>query len=64
MCNLARVYASLGRHNDAETSYNRVLPVEEKILGEEHPLTLATMHNLAHVYKSQGRHNDAETLYK
>lgn len=34
----------------------------KKVLGEEHPNTLHTMHNLAVTYDSQGRYKEAEAL--
>ena len=36
----------------------------EKILGKEHPLTLASMNNLAEVLSSQGNYEEAERIHR
>jgi hypothetical protein len=44
--------------------YRRVLAVSEKVLGPEHPDTLASLNNLANLYQAQGRYGEAEPLYR
>ncbi|KZP03768.1 TPR-like protein [Athelia psychrophila] len=52
-----------GRYNEAETLYERALGVQERLLGADHPETLATVHSLAILYEQQGRYDEAEVLY-
>jgi hypothetical protein len=42
--------------------HQQALQLMEKVLGQEHPLTLASMNNLALVLRSQGKHEEAETI--
>ena len=42
--------------------YKRALEAYERVLGKEHPDTLASVNNL--LYESQGRYGEAEPLYK
>ena len=39
-----------------------VLEKRRRILGDEHPDTLTTMHNLATTYRAQGRNVEAATI--
>ncbi|KAF8177182.1 hypothetical protein K438DRAFT_1417741, partial [Mycena galopus ATCC 62051] len=50
--NLARTYHRLGRFEDAEQLELVALGKWRKILGNEHPATLAAMNNLARTYWS------------
>ena len=56
--------ASIGRYSVAVETYRRVLKLREKILGEEHPETLASMNNLAQALSSQGKYAEAETMHR
>jgi len=38
-----------GRHSDAEPLYGRVMEARQRLLGAEHPDTLAVIHSLAHL---------------
>ena len=40
------------------------MEITKRVLGEEHPSTLTTMHNLAYTWKSQSRNNEAISLMK
>jgi len=62
MNNLASVYASQGRNEEAEKLHVKTLEILRRVLGEEHPDTLGSMNNLASVYASQGRNEEAEKL--
>jgi hypothetical protein len=42
--------------------YERALATSERVLGAEHPDTLASMNNLAELYARQGRYAEAERL--
>lgn len=40
----------------------QVIETRKRVLGEEHPSTLASMANLASTYRNQGRWKEAEEL--
>jgi hypothetical protein len=61
--NLALLYKSQGRYNDAKPLYVQSLDITERQLGNDHPDVANSLNNLAGLYKSQGRYNDAEPLY-
>jgi hypothetical protein len=50
------------RFNEAEAPFMEVVETWKKVLGAEHPDTLASMNNLASTYGSQGRWKEAEEL--
>ena len=51
-----------GRYNEAEALFIESMERRKKVLGPEHPDTLASMGNLALTYRNQGRWNNAEEL--
>ena len=53
-----------GRYKEAEDLYEKVLVIQKKSLGEEHPHTLNTRYSLAIVLRNQGRYKEAEDLYE
>ncbi|MTJ37502.1 tetratricopeptide repeat protein [Dolichospermum sp. UHCC 0406] len=61
--NLAGLYESQGRYNDAEPLYLQSLDIRKHQLGDDHPFVASSLNNLAGLYESQGRYNDAEPLY-
>ncbi|QJB45125.1 tetratricopeptide repeat protein [Dolichospermum flos-aquae] len=61
--NLALLYYSQGRYNDAEPLYLQSLDIRKRQLGDDHPDVASSLNNLALLYYSQGRYNDAEPLY-
>ncbi|PPJ64013.1 tetratricopeptide repeat protein, partial [Cuspidothrix issatschenkoi] len=61
--NLAGLYDSQGRYNDAEPLYLQSLDIRKRQLGDDHPDVATSLNNLAGLYDSQGRYNDAEPLY-
>jgi tetratricopeptide (TPR) repeat protein len=63
MDNLALLYYSQSRYEEAEPLHLKCLDVSRVKLGEDHPKTLSSMNNLAMLYKSQGRYEEAESLY-
>ena len=60
--NLASLYWSAGRTQDAITLQEQVLTDSEEVLGDKHPDTLRVRNNLANSYWSAGRTQDAITL--
>ncbi len=61
--NLAGLYSSQGRYEEAEPLYVQALEMRKHILGDNHPLVATSLNNLAGLYRSQGRYEDAEPLY-
>ncbi|KAK3380825.1 hypothetical protein B0H63DRAFT_474432 [Podospora didyma] len=59
MANLASTYRNQGRWKEAEELGVQVMEIRKRVLGEEHPNTLASMANLAFTWKSQGRLDEA-----
>ncbi len=64
LANLAASYEGLGRYDEAEPIYRRVLAIETALGGPDNLETLATAHNLAFLLESMGRHEEAEPLYR
>ena len=52
---LAAAFLAEGKNKDAISHYKRALSDREKVLGRDHPDTLATMANLAAAYRAAGR---------
>jgi non-specific serine/threonine protein kinase/serine/threonine-protein kinase len=55
-------YSNLGLHSQAEPRLQHALDTRRRILGTDHPDTLASMHTLTALYFKQGRYDEAETL--
>jgi tetratricopeptide (TPR) repeat protein len=53
---------AIGQHKLAKEMVRSGLEVTEKMLGLEHPHTLASMNNLAQVLDSQGKYEEAEAM--
>ncbi|KAF1944328.1 HET-domain-containing protein [Clathrospora elynae] len=51
-----------GRWGEAEELQVQVMETRKRVLGVEHPSTLASMANLASTYRNQGRWKEAEEL--
>ena len=62
--NQAELYKEQGRYADAEPLYKRLLAINEKALGPDHPSVALALNDLAELYKEEGRYADAEPLYK
>ena len=60
----AESYKEEGRYADAEPLYKRVLAINQKALGPDHPSVALALNDLAGLYVAQGRYADAEPLYK
>jgi hypothetical protein len=52
----------VGRHQDGIALDEATLAARERLLGPEHPDTLASRSNLAKGYRAVDRHQDAITL--
>ena len=59
---LASVFLARGLWVLAESLEAQVMKTRKRVLGEEHPDTLASMGNLASTYQNQGRWKEAEKL--
>ena len=57
------VYRRLGLYPQAEEHLPLALEIRKRVLGEEHPDTLTSMHSLANLYNDQGRYAEAEPRY-
>jgi nucleoside phosphorylase/tetratricopeptide (TPR) repeat protein len=62
--NVARGNNHLGRYRIAERMYRQSLEFDEKMLGKEHPDTLAGMSNLGRVLRHRGKFEEAEKLHR
>jgi len=60
----ARFQARQGFHAAAEATLRDVLAVRQRVLGPDHPDTLATRHQIARVMAAQGDHGAAEAEYR
>lgn len=63
MDQLGELYNNQGRYEEAEALYVKVLEIQQRILGGEHPNTLNSMGNLAWLYEKQGRHDDVDQMF-
>ncbi len=57
-------FESAGRLGVAIPLYEQALTGTERVLGADHPDTLASRHNLAGAYESAGRLGEAIPLYE
>jgi hypothetical protein len=62
MNNLATVLEREGYYAEAERLHRQTLDIRRRVLGPEHPDTLASVHNLAIVLYDEGRYTEAERL--
>jgi len=60
--NLASLYRSQGKYNEAEPLHLQALALRQKLLGDSHPDVAASLNNLAKPRHNQNRYNDAEAL--
>jgi tetratricopeptide (TPR) repeat protein len=60
---LALLYKSQGRYDEAEPLYLQALELSKRLLGDNHPDVATSLNNLAYLYESQGRYDEAEPLY-
>jgi CHAT domain-containing protein/Tfp pilus assembly protein PilF len=61
--NLAELYRTQGRYEEAQPLYQQSLTIRREQLGERHPDVANSLNNLALLYYAQGRYGDAEPLH-
>jgi tetratricopeptide (TPR) repeat protein len=61
---IARMLSHRGQYKDAEAVYRAVQTEQERVLGSEHPDTLATRNNIAVNLYLEGRYSDAESDFR
>jgi len=61
--NLAGTLDAQEKHAEAEALYRKALALARKVLGEEHPDTIAAHANLASALDQQGRFAEAQPLF-
>ncbi|MDB9372601.1 tetratricopeptide repeat protein [Nodularia sphaerocarpa] len=61
--NLAYLYKSQGRYDEAEPLLIQALELRQRLLRDNHPDVATGLNNLALFYESQGRYDLAEPLY-
>lgn len=62
--NLANIYSSLKRFNEAENSYKTALKEQEQMQGKLHKEYLTTLNHLGELYDAQNRLKEARAVYK
>ena len=62
--NLAELYREQGKHEQAESLYQRAFAILEKALGQGHHELAYPLIGLASLYKEQGKYEQAEPLYQ
>ncbi|KAI8663500.1 hypothetical protein NCS57_00951200 [Fusarium keratoplasticum] len=62
LTNCAWYMLTIGNYTAAEKLGGKAVETRTKVLGEEHPNTLASMSNLASTFSNQGRWKEAEEL--
>ena len=62
--NLAELYESMGRYEEALPLHQRSLAIREQELGSNHPDTASSLNNLAALYESMGRYEEVLPLYR
>jgi eukaryotic-like serine/threonine-protein kinase len=60
---LSAIYYAAGAFDDVEEVQRRILPIQERLLGPEHPDVANSLNNLANVYYRRGDHHQARALY-
>ena len=61
--NLADLYCSQGRYEEADPLYLQALELRRRLLGNNHPDVAYSLRSLADLYNSQGRYEEAEPFY-
>ncbi|MBD2255270.1 tetratricopeptide repeat protein [Nostoc parmelioides] len=61
--NLAGLYDSQRKYDQAESLYLQALELRQRLLGDNHPDVAESLNNLAGLYSFQGKYDQAEPLY-
>lgn len=64
MGELADLYRAQRRNTEAELLYERLIPVQERLLGREHREVGGSLYLLAELYRQDGLYDKAEPLYR
>jgi tetratricopeptide (TPR) repeat protein len=64
LINLAQLYKSMGRYEQAEPLMKEAMRIDKESLGENHPAYGRDLNNLALLYQDMGRYEQAEPLMK
>ena len=56
--NMATVYNSQGRHEEALVQHEKALEIRTRVFGSEHLFVAASYNNIAVVYRQQGRYEE------
>ena len=64
LSNLALLYKSQDKYEQAEPLYQRALRIREQHLGSQHPQTAEVMHDFAVFQETQGNKDEAKPLYE
>jgi len=56
---IGNTYSSLGKYNDAEPHLIESLVIRRRVLGDEHPDTLTSIHNMGNLLYQQGKYEEA-----
>ena len=62
--NIANVYRTQGKYEEAEENYKRAVVILENSVGPQHPNLATVLNNLAVLYRKQGKYKEAESLYR
>jgi tetratricopeptide (TPR) repeat protein len=62
--NLALLYRSQGKYEEAKPLFRSALEKRKRLLGEEHPDVAKSQWSLGALYQNQGRYSEAEALYR
>jgi tetratricopeptide (TPR) repeat protein len=60
---MGNTYYDLGLYPQAQQQMERAVELRRRVLGEQHPDTLTSMHQLAGLYIFEGKHQPAEQLF-
>ena len=64
MHHLAQTLNNQGKYTEAEKMHRETLALREKVLGKEHPDTLASMSAMALAVSYQGKYAEAEKMHR
>ena len=61
---IGNTYCGLSAEADAELHFRTAFEIRRRVLGDEHPDTLSSMHSLGMALRNQGKYGKAETLHR
>ncbi|MEH2302417.1 MAG: tetratricopeptide repeat protein [Nostoc sp.] len=62
--NLAELYFSTGRYDEAEPLFQQALELRKRLLKDNHPDVATSLNNLALLYRSTERYREAEPMFQ